>query len=40
LPVVGSAGDVVGIITESDLFEVLVQQLDRSDALFAESPAK
>jgi CBS domain-containing protein len=29
LPVVGASGDVVGIITESDLFEVLVQQLDR-----------
>jgi CBS domain-containing protein len=29
LPVVGTLGDVVGIITESDLFEVLVQQLDR-----------
>jgi acetoin utilization protein AcuB/CBS domain-containing protein len=29
LPVVSDAGDVVGIITESDLFEVLVQQLDR-----------
>ena len=29
LPVVGGAGDVVGIITESDLFEVLVQELDR-----------
>ena len=29
LPVVGDSGDVVGIITESDLFEVLVQELDR-----------
>jgi CBS domain-containing protein len=29
LPVVDGSGDVVGIITESDLFEVLVQQLDR-----------
>jgi acetoin utilization protein AcuB/CBS domain-containing protein len=29
LPVVSQAGDVVGIITESDLFEALVQQLDR-----------
>jgi acetoin utilization protein AcuB/CBS domain-containing protein len=29
LPVVGNSGDVVGIITESDLFEVLVQELDR-----------
>jgi CBS domain-containing protein len=29
LPVVGGSGDVVGIITESDLFEVLVQELDR-----------
>ena len=29
LPVVGASGDVVGIITESDLFEVLVQELDR-----------
>jgi CBS domain-containing protein len=29
LPVVGTSGEVVGIITESDLFEVLVQQLDR-----------
>jgi acetoin utilization protein AcuB/CBS domain-containing protein len=29
LPVVGGGGDVVGIITESDLFEVLVQELDR-----------
>lgn len=29
LPVASQAGDVVGIITESDLFEVLVQQLDR-----------
>ena len=29
LPVVDSSGDVVGIITESDLFEALVQQLDR-----------
>jgi acetoin utilization protein AcuB/CBS domain-containing protein len=29
LPVVSNSGDVVGIITESDLFEVLVQQLDR-----------
>jgi CBS domain-containing protein len=28
LPVVSNCGDVVGIITESDLFEVLVQQLD------------
>jgi CBS domain-containing protein len=32
LPVVGSSGDVVGIITESDLFEALVQQLDRAAA--------
>lgn len=30
LPVVES-GDIVGIVTESDLFEVLVQQLDRAD---------
>jgi CBS domain-containing protein len=29
LPVVDGSGDVVGIITESDLFEVLVQELDR-----------
>ena len=29
LPVVGNSGDVVGIITESDMFEALVQQLDR-----------
>jgi CBS domain-containing protein len=29
LPVVAHSGDVVGIITESDLFEVLVQELDR-----------
>jgi CBS domain-containing protein len=29
LPVVDGTGDVVGIITESDLFEALVQQLDR-----------
>jgi len=29
LPVVDSMGEVVGIITESDLFEVLVQHLDR-----------
>lgn len=29
LPVVDTMGEVVGIITESDLFEVLVQQLDR-----------
>ncbi len=29
LPVVDSLGEVVGIVTESDLFEVLVQQLDR-----------
>ena len=29
LPVVDNSGDVVGIITESDLFEVLVQELDR-----------
>ena len=29
LPVVGNSGDVVGIVTESDLFEVLVQELDR-----------
>jgi acetoin utilization protein AcuB/CBS domain-containing protein len=29
LPVVDSSGDVVGIITESDLFEVLVLELDR-----------
>jgi acetoin utilization protein AcuB/CBS domain-containing protein len=29
LPVVDSSGDVVGIVTESDLFEALVQQLDR-----------
>jgi CBS domain-containing protein len=28
LPVVSNSGDVVGIITESDLFEALVQQLD------------
>jgi acetoin utilization protein AcuB/CBS domain-containing protein len=32
LPVVGGSGDVVGIITESDLFEVLVQELDREAA--------
>lgn len=30
LPVVSNSGDVVGIITESDLFEVLVQELDRA----------
>jgi acetoin utilization protein AcuB/CBS domain-containing protein len=29
LPVVDGSGDVVGIITESDLFEVLIQELDR-----------
>jgi acetoin utilization protein AcuB/CBS domain-containing protein len=29
LPVVGNSGDVVGIVTESDMFEALVQQLDR-----------
>jgi CBS domain containing-hemolysin-like protein len=29
LVVVGDSGDVVGIITESDLFEMLVQELDR-----------
>jgi acetoin utilization protein AcuB/CBS domain-containing protein len=29
LPVVSHSGEVVGIITESDLFEALVQQLDR-----------
>jgi CBS domain-containing protein len=29
LPVVSQAGGVIGIITESDLFEALVQQLDR-----------
>jgi len=29
LPVVDGSGDVVGIITESDLFEILVQELDR-----------
>ena len=29
LPVVDNSGDAVGIITESDLFEVLVQELDR-----------
>ena len=29
LPVVDDAGKVVGIITESDLFEALLQQLDR-----------
>jgi acetoin utilization protein AcuB/CBS domain-containing protein len=28
LPVVAGSGDVVGIITESDLFEALVQELD------------
>jgi len=28
LPVVAGPGDVVGIITESDLFEALVQKLD------------
>jgi acetoin utilization protein AcuB/CBS domain-containing protein len=28
LPVVAGPGDVVGIITESDLFEALVQELD------------
>jgi len=30
LPVVNDANQVVGIITESDLFEALVQQLDRT----------
>jgi CBS domain-containing protein len=30
LPVVDDANTVVGIITESDLFETLVQQLDRA----------
>ena len=30
LPVVNEHGAVVGIITESDLFEALVQQLDRA----------
>jgi acetoin utilization protein AcuB/CBS domain-containing protein len=30
LPVVSNSGDVVGIITESDLFEVLVQELDHA----------
>lgn len=30
LPVIGTSGDVVGIITESDMFEALVQQLDRA----------
>ena len=29
LPVIDGSGDVVGIITESDLFEMLVQELDR-----------
>ena len=32
LPVVSGSGDVVGIVTESDLFEVLVQELDREAA--------
>jgi acetoin utilization protein AcuB/CBS domain-containing protein len=32
LPVVDNLGDLVGIITESDLFEVLVQELDRAAA--------
>ena len=31
LPVVDQSNRVVGIITESDLFEILVQQLDRTD---------
>ena len=30
LPVVNGGGQVVGIITESDLFEALVQQLERT----------
>jgi CBS domain-containing protein len=30
LPVINDANQVVGIITESDLFEALVQQLDRT----------
>ncbi len=30
LPVVNEGGQVVGIITESDLFEALVQRLDRT----------
>ena len=29
LPVVDGSGDVIGIVTESDLFEVLVLELDR-----------
>jgi CBS domain-containing protein len=33
LPVVNEANLVVGIITESDLFEALVQQLDRTAAV-------
>jgi acetoin utilization protein AcuB/CBS domain-containing protein len=32
LPVIDASGDVVGIVTESDLFEVLVQELDREAA--------
>jgi acetoin utilization protein AcuB/CBS domain-containing protein len=31
LPVVGEHGTVVGIITESDLFEALVQQLENAE---------
>ncbi|HEX5692796.1 MAG TPA: CBS domain-containing protein [Roseiflexaceae bacterium] len=34
LPVVDGSGDVVGIITESDLFEVLVQELDRDSGRY------
>jgi CBS domain-containing protein len=32
LPVVSHSGEVVGIITESDLFEALLQHLDRESA--------